>query len=175
MHGIGRPITDDEMLLRIVISPRDARDASPPEFNEPAVLSILRRGLSVLRERYATPNEIVELATQLARSAAENLPSSENASAIGVIRFPAGLARRQVFPAGLLHGGMRKYCVYETPEELFPSHADVLMAADRYPSGSQRRRAAFALYDELKPLFVPTSAFTTANLAGISYPGARQD
>jgi hypothetical protein len=167
------PVADDEYLLRILVSPRDATDTSPPRFEQNAILHVVSSGLSVLREAMATPDEIQRLAQSLVDGSARNVPVSQRVTVAGVLRFRADLVRSRRFPAGSDNSDKPKYCVYETPEAHYPSHADVLITAARFPSNNKRKGDAFELFAALQPHFVPAAAFAAANLATIVRMGEK--
>src|SRR5690606_35394765 len=104
-----------------------------------AILHVVSFGLSVLREAMATPDEIQRLAQSLVDGSARNVPVSQRVTVAGVLRFRADLVRSRCFPAGSDNSAKPKYCVYETPEEHYPSHADVLITAARFPSNNKRK------------------------------------
>jgi hypothetical protein len=170
----GRPVTDEEHLLRIVLAPRDRTDTSPLSFADTFVLPIIGVGFSVLRESQASPDEIVRLANELATSAADALPPSEVAEIIGVVRFQARLVReRRTLADGTANAARRAICVYATPDQVYPSHADLLLAVTRFGSKTKCRKEAFAFSAQLEPLFIKAADFTTVNIAGIRFPGRK--
>jgi hypothetical protein len=170
----GRPVTDEEHLLRIVLAPRDRNDTSPLSFQDAFVLPIIGVGFSVLRESQASADEIVRLANELANSAANALPASDVAEIIGVVRFQARLAReRRTLAEGTTNAARRAICVYATPDQGYPSHADLLLAVTRFESGNKRRKEAFAFSAQLEPLFIKAADFKIANIAGIRSIGRK--
>src|SRR5262249_13942196 len=116
------PVGDDEQLLRIVLRAH-VKDADQPLFDDTVVLPVIGSGLSVLREAKATAQEIQALAERVARTSASNRPSDEIIEVAGVIRFPASAARSRVAP----DRERRLFCVYQTPEHGFPSHARIFL------------------------------------------------
>lgn len=171
--GLDNPISDEEYLLRIVVSPKDVNDQSPPSFQESAILPIVGTGLSVLREAHASPEEILRLARARVDAVARNVPTSERVTIIGVLRFPASLARSRRFPAGSEHEDKPKYCIYETPIAEYPSHADVLITATRFTSKNKRKNDAFELFGELQLLFVAAADYGKVNLSDITSLGEK--
>lgn len=171
-HSCNDPIRDDEHLLRIVLHSQ-VKDASAPLFDDTVVLSAVGSGLSLLREARATAQEIEALANELAQNGARNRPSDEIIEVAGVIRFPAIAARSRAFtaPSGQVR---RLFCVYETPEPDFPSHADILLTAGNFQSGNARKRQAFAFRDDVSKFFIRAADYDKAELAGIKYQGEIQ-
>src|SRR5262249_6507243 len=155
------PVGDDEQLLRIVLRAH-VKDADQPLFDDTVVLPVIGSGLSVLREAKATAQEIQALAERVARTSASNRPSDEIIEVAGVIRFPASAARSRVAP----DRERRLFCVYETPEQDFPSHADILLTVSTFPSNNSRKAQAFNFRDAVSKLFIRAEDYDKANLAG---------
>jgi hypothetical protein len=66
----------------------------------------------------------------------------------------------------------RLFCVYETPEPEFPSHADILLTASNFQSNNARKKQAFDFGASISPLFVRAEDYKEADLVGIKYQGA---
>lgn len=171
----GQPISDDEHLLRIVLAPRDCGDVSLPQFEDAFILPMIGTGLSMLRESRATADEIVRLANELVDHAADALPPSEVAEVVGIVRFQARLARERSIPADSTENtGRRTICVYATPDQQYPSHADLLLAFNRFSSGGKRRKEAFGFTARLeKDCFIKAADFTRADITGIRLAGRK--
>lgn len=168
-HNGCLPVSDEEHLLRIVLRPRDSKEGPPATFEETFILPITGTGFSVLRESQASADEILKLANTLANKAAEALPPTEVAEVIGIVRFPAKLARQQTSR----DAKRRLICVYATPEPDFPSHADLLMAVNQFASRGKCKKVAFEFSELLEGHFVKATDFSAANIAGIRLDGRK--
>ena len=167
------PVEDDEHLIRIVVAPRDATDATPISFEESFSLSLIGRGFSVLREARASPDEIVSLAHHLADTAANAVPPSEIVEVIGVLRFAARVARERRLPASHKLANARTICVYETPLTDLPSHSDLLITRTKFESNGSAKREAFAFTGSVAAGFIKAADFDKANISGIRLPGRK--
>ena len=163
------PVRDDELLVRIVLR-SDVKDADLPRFEDTVMLSVIGSGLSVLREAQATAQEIRALANELAQNGARSRPSNEIVEVAGVIRFPVSAARSRVL-AMAPDQIRRLFCVYETPEQGFPSHADILLTANNFPTKRKRKMQAFDFLDSISNLFIRAADYDKADLSGIKYKG----
>lgn len=169
-RSLGRPVDDDEMLLRLVILPRPDRTAAPSKID---ALNVKGGGLSVLRERYVTADEITRSAEQLVASIAQRVPEDIVVRVEGIYKFPASLARSHGLAAKAELGDPRYFGIYETRQDRQPAHADVLLAGNRFADERGRRDAAFELGRSLQPFFQTTSAFGMPALSRISQPGQK--
>ena len=168
----GNPVQDSETLLKIITTDEVKRTGTP-EFYDTSFLPLIGSGLSVLREAMASSNEIRSLAEDLARKRASKRPDSERVEIWGVIRFKAGDVRARRLQAET-NSGRKTFCIYETPEENLPSHADVLLAAACISGTNKRRKEAFNLARQFERggCSVPADKYTGADLKGIVFQGA---
>jgi hypothetical protein len=164
------PVQNGEVLLKIITS-----DELTGEGLERAFLPLIGIGLSVLRERTATSDEIRNLAQEIARKRADKRPNTETVEVWGVIRFKAAKVRERYLSGE--NKDRRAFCIYETPEPTYQSHADVLLAAACISGKNKRKREAFnlALTLEREKCSVPASEYDRADLSGISFQGAIAD
>jgi hypothetical protein len=164
------PVKDEETLVRIVVSPRDADRQAPREPSEELILDVCFSGLSVLRHS-AVPDvssEIEKLARELVMRQASRITDAEEAVCMGVFEFSTLQVR------AYRDADRRILGVYESPEEDYPSHADVLEAVNIFPSRNKAKLAARNFFQTIKASFIRADAYTRANIAGLSMRGQRQ-
>lgn len=122
--GLG-PVGDDEMLRHLIAS-RSQVDLKRPnkassKFTHARMSRIFDSGLSVFRYESADAKELEFGAREVYQSALKRDPTDTQYSGIcGVLDFPAGSARWDI------QGHSRLCCVFETPLDERPSHADIV-------------------------------------------------
>ena len=173
-YGDHEPVDDGEYLLRIVVLPIDAISKEKVTLIETSLLCLAFTGYSVLREKKAKPNEIRQLAEERAQAAARAIPPEVVAEIIGVVRFPALLARQKMIrPIDKSKPMHRSVCVYASPEPKRDAHAELLVSNVQNSSKNQRKKQAYGLGLDLDAYFVPSDKFLGADLTGISVVGQR--
>lgn len=170
-YSTGRPVLLEEVLVRVIISPRDLEKPPSMELGESCISDVSRLGLSVLRRDFneRTQQEIEALARFLVDRAADNLPDDVVAECYGALEIPCSTIRGEPGP----NGAPRAYGAYESPEEGRQSHADVLQAVSLYPSKTKAKTAAWNFLEKIRGRFFPANLYPYANISGISMRGRR--
>ncbi len=153
-------VSDDEVLIRLVIAPIHGTSAPKPA----ALQTAETHGLSVFRKKYVSDTELRKRAEELVSNAREGRPKSpESAGLMSVIEMYAGIIRSCSVPVE----STPSFCVYDTAEHDIPSHAEAFqrMHDVQIAIKSLRRTALFNL---VKSGFVPVSEYRQGLLADLA-------
>lgn len=167
-RSTNNPVQNDEILARIIVAPRDLKPSGPLGLGDTAVSEMCRLGLSTLRiSADGVADKIERLARSLVDRAANSIPVNDEAYCAGILEFTCASVRefriesvcRQIMGA------------YETPEDHYPNHSDVLQAVNLFSSKSQSKNAARNFLSQGRIAFFPADEYPRANIRGVRMAG----
>lgn len=166
----GLSVQDDEILARIIVAPRDMKEGGPFGLGDTAVSEMYRLGLSTLRVNEVDISaKIEQLARFLLQKAADATPVGEEVFCAGVLEFACGAARHFRLP----DFDKRIIGVYESPEDNYPNHSDVLQAANLFESNTKRKLAAQNFLAKGDIVFYPAREYKRADISDLKTAGRR--
>lgn len=156
-------VGEGEVLARLIVAPKDlVEDGS--RLKSDTLSSAESMGLSVLRDAFASDQEVLATAREIVARAAER--SGKPAYVHGIVLAPCELYRRR----GWLPGVGQLYCVYDTPNATTRAHSDVLAALRSFPTRNSHQRARKNLLDVLEPLVVQVETYRRGLLVPLARP-----
>ena len=158
------PISDDETLIRLLVSPQHRNSQQRPKAG--ALADAERYGLSMFRESTATDQEILDVATELvSRARQRNQKNTEEVGLFGILKIPCLIIRK----CQIATETAPCYCVYDTAMRETPSHAEAFqrVADVEVPLQEERRRMLFGAVERF---FVPVADFRSGLLLSLA-PG----
>jgi hypothetical protein len=160
-HSPGR-IEESEILVRILVAPQHIR----PKTGRPRAAALSdaeTHGLSLIRERTATDEEIRATAEMLVARARQ--ANGDKAGVFGVLRMTCSTVRGFRYAQEI----EQCYCIYDTALPEQRSHAESFQRVAGAEDGisAQRRER---LFDQLQETFVPVQDFRDGLLSDLA-PG----
>ena len=167
-RSLGRPVGDDEVLVRIVVGPKGLKKDGPLGLAESVISEMYRVGLSTLRTNdEGIAAKIERLARYLVDRAAEAIPVGDEAFCAGVLEFSGETLRSfRVSPWAVQMVG-----AYESPEIDYPNHSDVLQAVNLFISKNHCRNSARNFLYERGVQFIAADVYTRANIRDLRADG----